>query len=130
MVAVSGKQRKNIHGLKEGLVGDWEELNGSPTLSGGNTSYSVTVEERTAQRMGSKAHSRLLWKKVRARGSWKLPDPGFVNWRMERMGQRKKKDAPSSCPAPSIQATPPCIPRYTCKTDSGAPKSVPDGVTA
>ena len=94
MVAVSGKQRKNIRGLKEGLVGDWEELNGSPTLSRGNwtnaidaqrlppSPNSVIVGERTAQRMGCKAHSRLLWKKVRARGSWKLPDPGFVNWRM------------------------------------------------
>lgn len=96
MVAVSGEQRKNIHGLHKGPVGDWVELDGSRILSRGNTSYSIIVEGKKSQKMVSKVHFRLLWKKVKGRGNRKLPDPGFVDWRMERMKQRKERMPPAS----------------------------------
>ena len=96
-----GNEERTYVVSKTGLVGDWEELNGSPTLSRGNTSYSVTVGERAAQRVGSKAHSRLLWKKFGARGSWKLPTQGLSTGEWKGWNQERKTVPPAPALLPA-----------------------------
>lgn len=94
MVAVSGTQRKNICGAG-GRLGRIEWV---PNTVQGQHQLLSHVGERTAQRVGSKAGSRLLWKKVRARGSWKLPTQG-LSTREWKGWNKERKPMP---PAPAL----------------------------
>lgn len=83
MVAVSGEQRKNIHGLNEGSVGDRVELDGSRILSRGNTGYSIILEGKKARRWFLKSISDFSGRKLREEvtGSCLIQDLSIGEWK-------------------------------------------------